>query len=459
MERSARWLRVSTKKQDEGSQVPDLERWEEAHAYDVKKTYTVHGGSAFKGNRKFDEAWAQVIKDLTDGLFTVLVVWKLDRIDRKEQAMKMIREVVEAGGRVEFVTQTHLNDLATLGGKVSLTVEENIAHEESRIKSDRVKAKQVQIRADNGIIGRPPFGYSSEGVKYHRYLVPTPKGVKYIPEIFKRCIAGDSLVTIAKWLDSEGIKTDQGRAWSNTSLKHIINNRTYMGYRCSRDGRVIGTCEAIIDAGTFKSANDKLKSRPKRGPILPENRALCAGLKCLNCGVDSPMYRMSAKDGPIRKDGTRAKAYFYRCAGRGAQRKGCGVMVKVEVVDEIVDEMMSENHLPITKRIYVPGRNHAAEIADVDFRITQLSPEGLSRAEYMEKLQALWDEKERYEGMEDVSDDWTTEPVRDDSGNVLTYADKWVTADLAGRHEMLEGLHITFKWDVIDGIRHPVVTL
>ena len=59
MERSGRWLRVSTGRQEEGMQVPDVERWESARNYDVKRVYTVHGGSAFKGNKKFDDEWAK----------------------------------------------------------------------------------------------------------------------------------------------------------------------------------------------------------------------------------------------------------------------------------------------------------------------------------------------------------------------------------------------------------------
>jgi hypothetical protein len=79
-----------------------------------------------------------------------------------------------------------------------------------------------------------------------------------------------------------------------------------------------------------------------------------------------------------------------------------------------------------------------AQIADVDFRITQLSPEGITRAEYLEKLQVLWDEKEAYQNMEDVADDWKFEPERDGNGNIVTYAGKWKVADFAVRREMLK---------------------
>ncbi len=153
------------------------------------------------------------------------------------------------------------------------------------------------------------------------------------------------------------------------------------------------------------------------------------------------------------------RIFYYRCAGRGAQAHGCGNMVRLDAVDAIINESMSSDHRTIMKRVFKPGHNHAAEIADVDFRITQLSPEGLSRTEYMEKLQALWDEKEAYEHMEDVPDDWTTEPVTDANGNPITYAEKWTASDFAGKREMLKEWKITAQNIVIDGKREPSVVM
>jgi DNA invertase Pin-like site-specific DNA recombinase len=455
-ERSARWLRVSTNKkrnqQDEGQQVPDIERWETGHGYNVRKTYTIHGASAFKGNKRFDQTWAQVIKDIENGVFTVLVVWKTNRIDRKLQTYEMIKEVVKAGGRIEFVVQPHLNDLSNMGGRVALNIESEVAYGESKEKSDTALRTLANHKTTGAISSRPPFGYAVEGPKHGKYFVVVESLTTTVKTIFAKSIAGDSLVTIAKWLDAEGIPTARGGKWSNTALKNIINNPAYMGYITDDNGKVIGKCPAIIDADIHKAANNALSRRPKRGPILAENRALCSGvLVCPKCEGNSPMNRILCKDGPVRADGTRAKVYYYRCVGRGAQRKGCGNMVKLDEVDAIIHEAMSEDDRPIMERIYIPGHNHDAEIADVDYRITQLSPEGITRAEYMEKLQVLWDEKETYEKMPFVPDSWDLV----DTGE--TYASKWAASDDNGKREMLKEMHITASWSMLDGKRLPMV--
>ncbi len=432
MERSGRWLRVSTGKQDEGLQVPQVEEWEQSHGYDVQRTYTIHGASAFKGNKRFDDTWAQVIRDIINGVITVLVVWKTDRIDRKLNTYQMIKEVVEAGGRIEFVTQPHLNDLSTMGGRVALKIQEEIAHEESKVKSDRSLMTKASIRNNGGITSRPPFGYAVEGERHHKYFVVIESLRAVVEMIFAKCIAGDSLETIARWLDSAGIPTTRGGKWSKPTIKDIINNRAYMGYIQDNSGKTIGTCPAIIDAAIWKAASGALHSRPKRGPSRNVEKALCAGsIFCGQCAKDSPMYRLQGG----RPSG---RIFYYRCAGRGAQAHGCGNMVRLDAVDTMIDKYMRNYDEPIPKRVYVPGHNHDAQIADVDFRITQLSPEGTTRAEYLEKLQALWDEKETYENMEDVADDWKFELERDGYGNIVTYAGKWKAADFAGKREMLK---------------------
>lgn len=453
MERSGRWLRVSTGRQEEGMQVPDVERWESARNYDVKRVYTVHGGSAFKGNKKFDDEWAKVIRDISRGVITVLVVWKTDRIDRKLQTYHMIKEVVEAGGRIEFVTQPHLNDLSTMGGRVALKIQEEMAYEESKIKSDRAIMTRDNLRSAGTITSRPPFGYVIVGEKKSKRFEVIEKLRPVIVEIFNRCIAGDSLMTIAMWLDSTAISTYRGGKWAKPTVKTIITNRAYMSYIQTDSGKTIGTCPVIIDADIWKAANNALHSRPKRGPQKNVEKALCAGsIFCPRCKNDSPMYRLRGGRAP-------SFIYYYRCAGRGAQARGCSLMVRLDAVDASVDEVMSSRHDFIKQRVFIPGHNHDAQIADVNFRITQLNPEAMDDDEYDGALKALRAERDRYKAMPAAPDSWTSTIVTDAHGNPVTYAAKWAAADFAGKREMLKEWRITAENSVIDGKRSASVIM
>jgi DNA invertase Pin-like site-specific DNA recombinase len=99
-DKAGRWFRVSTGKQDEDNQVPDVDVWCDSHDYDVAQTYILHGKSAFKRSKQFDHVWAQALADMRSGRITVLVVWKTDRMPRQLNTIHMIKEAVEAGGRL-----------------------------------------------------------------------------------------------------------------------------------------------------------------------------------------------------------------------------------------------------------------------------------------------------------------------------------------------------------------------
>ena len=354
-EQAGIWLRVSRSGQDEDSQRPDIARWVEAHGYDVQAEYVIHGKSAFKGSRKFDQTWAQVIDDMHSGRISVLVVWKTDRIDRKLNTFQMLAEVVAAGGRVEFVTQPHLNDLTTMGGRIALKVQEEIAYAESKDKSDRIRIKHSSLRSAGSAIGRAPFGYEiirRGGVKH---FAPTATGRRYVPQVFQMAIDGKSLRDIAAWLDSQGVSTISGQPWDDRYLgNRLIRNPVYYGQR--RNGGQLET-EALVSYSVWQQANAALASRVKPGrstvkrdkPLLSP---VCGNPECDASGEHpSPMYRYS----------TRGYEY-YRCTGSGPQRKGCGNAVPVESADAWVTEAICNNPNPHTERVFVAGDDRSDEI-------------------------------------------------------------------------------------------------
>ena len=159
----------------------------------------------------------------------------------------------------------------------------------------------TELKSQGKNTNRAPFGYISIGEKYDHSIVPTDLGRAYIPEIFSRVIAGDSLGDIAKWLISEGVPTQQGGTWAARTIGGIIRNPAYSGFGCERTkgqhyGKVIFRCEKLVDENVWKAANDALATRPQRrhGGIVPENRAMLAGaITCPSC--EGAMYRMQSR--------------------------------------------------------------------------------------------------------------------------------------------------------------------
>jgi DNA invertase Pin-like site-specific DNA recombinase len=422
-ERAGQWRRVSSGKQDEAGQDPDNLAWIKSHGYDLGPVYTVHGGSAFKGNRKFDEAWASVLADMKAGRIKVLVVWKQDRIDRKLNTFQMLAQVVEAGGRVEFVTQPHLNDLTTMGGRISLKVQEEIAYAESKDKSDRIKAKQVTLRAAGALTSRPPFGYESVPAPGgYKMLVPTGDGRAYVPEIFSRVIAGESLRAIAKFLDDKGVKPVSGKTFWAKTLADMVRCATYAGRQQDANGRTIHLCEALVDANTFSKANKALDTRPNRGARLGDALLGPGVLACPACSwsaatraPSSPMYRLANAAG---------RRQMYRCGGTGSQRRGCGNNVDLAAADQALSRFMAGLDAEILTTRVVPGHDHRAEMDAIKMDLRALDPDA---GDYDGRHAALRAELARLKALPSVPDRIVTEPTG------VTYGQAWQALDESER--------------------------
>jgi hypothetical protein len=141
-------------------------------------------------------------------------------------------------------------------------------------------------------------------------------------------------------------------------------------------GKTVHRCEALVDAAIWKRANESLSSREKRGHCDPEKRAMLAeAMSCPSC-EDSPMYR------------TGERPYlYYRCAGRGTHRSSCGNMVRLELVDAAVNEIMASTFdTPVIREEIVYGNEAeiAAELERIGFELQQLATQRLP-----------WDQEDR----------------------------------------------------------------
>jgi site-specific DNA recombinase len=367
-EKAGIWLRVSSGKQDEASQLPDCQAWCESHGYATAETYQVHGRSAYKGNKQFDLAWDRALADMKAGRISVLVVWKQDRIDRKLATFQMLREVVDAGSRVEFVTQPHLNDLTTMGGRISLKVQEEIAYAESHDKSDRIRAKHAALFAANSLVGKPPYGFTVGFAGGVKTMVPVPEQAELIRAAVERYLSGESLRKVCAWLDDEGAVPPSGRgSWSPVSLSQVFRNESLIGRRMSEPDkaghrRTVLRHAAILDQATWDRLQAELDRKASRTGVTPAGTAMLTGVAvCAKCG--GPVYRIDS--GNKRKDGTRKQHMYYRCHGTDRAPSTCANMVELDELDGWVSARMLADTDRVIETVVVPGAGYDDEIADV----------------------------------------------------------------------------------------------
>jgi site-specific DNA recombinase len=376
-----------------------------------------------------------------------IVAYDVSRLSREYFDLAWLRKWAEANHKKLYVIKERLhwpdNRDGTLWG-----VAAERAYEERQDIIERVTRELDALRAAGKLTTRPPFGYASEGEKYDRHLVPTDEGRKYVPLIFQHCIDGWSLNTIAKWLTSEGVKLPGSKAWWGRSVGGVIKNPAQMGHMCEREidppdeveerdgkvvryrygeswveqphwhyGRTVHRCEALVDAAIWKRANEALSSREKRGHNDPKTRAMLAGaMSCPNC-EDSPMYRIKSAS-----SGGGIAYLYYRCAGKGSHRSSCGNMVRVELVDAAVNQIMADTFdVPVMRQEIIYGNEAEirADLERIDFELQQLAAQRLPWDEEDRERARLRAEHERVAGTTLIDD--RVELVETDD----TYLELW----------------------------------
>lgn len=454
-EHGGAWFRVSTKDQDEASQEPDVLTAMERDGCVRKATYRIQGASARKGNRKFDAAWAQVLEDFRTGKITVLYVWRLSRLDRKLAATQMIAEVVKLGGRIVFVKQPHLNNLSTMAGRISLTVEQEIAFAESEQKSDRVKAKHNNLRAIGSLVGKACFGYEIKTVGGKKTLVPTEEGRKWIPAVYKMIIDGESPAYVAAKLNLAGVKLSKNEkgVWWEVVIGRLIRRPTYMGVR-PNSGDL--TFEPLVSPTVWRAANMKLDNRSRNTRSTTKTiqamlSPLCGNPECnatnvnLESGKLSPMYRVTS----VGRNG-KGKWTNYHCSGIGPNRKGCGApIIKESELNEVVTEAMLADKSPMIDEVFEPGDNHADEITKLQ-ELMSLS----ARAGDYKKVMELSAQAEQLSALPSKAARWV--PIYSDK----TVSSHFASLDLDGRRAFLAEYQIIAWWDDIDSPdKKPIATI
>lgn len=425
------WVRVSSGAQDEALQVPQVIAYMVTHQLWPARWYVVHAKSAFHGKHQAD--LNRAITDMRHGATKVLVIWHSDRLERRHDQGKSktlpntLAEFIDAGGHVESVQEPQLGQ-TDFGGQITTYLASLMNNEKSKHISEQVKLAIEDSKANGAVYNNAPWGFDIVGITYNKGIVPTDDCREYVPQIFARCIQGDSLRTIAAWLDSEGVKTKRGGKWNESAVRWIIKNRAYAGTYLNREGKAIAECEAVVSPSIFDRANAALKTRPKRGKPA-KDKPLLAKLKCARCG--SPMYRLIA--------GATKRHYYYRCFGSGPQRKGCGNMVDYAMLESMVVSRMSHwNDAPYQTSQWIEGQSWDDEISNVNHAL-QEQMKDLLADDAMERIAELRSELAHYTQLNETRElgHYAYTDVLNDDGSVKTRGQHFSELDFDGRREWL----------------------
>lgn len=424
------WFRVSAGGQDETNQEPDILRHCAAQGYRIECRYELRDRSASKGEQqaKLDE----MLADMREGTIKVLVCWHSDRLERRgpEYMFRLLAQVKDAGGRIESIKEPMLGT-ADLSGEALTALNSVIAHQYSVHLGEQVKIGLDATKGNNAVYTCLPWGYAKPtGPRRNKVTSPTDECREYWPQVLQRCIDGDSCRMIAVWLDSEGVKPINGGNWDEGVVRRLIRNAVYCGRRLGwANAAPLLKDEAVVTVDLWVRANEALRNRPKRGPKstrVNPIKPMLAKVTCARCG--SPMYRIHA--GSRDRDN-----YYYRCAGSGPQRKGCGNMVPLDRLERMVAvRMLAWNDQPYQTREWIEGENWDVEIADIRQEIQTLDPESEEDEAQREILKA---ELRDYRSRSVIPGHWERADVLNADGSVMTIGMHFFDLDKEGRREYL----------------------
>jgi site-specific DNA recombinase len=244
----------------------------------VAEEYVDNDLSAYSGKAR--PAYQRMLDDLRDGLRDAVIVYHVDRLTRRPVELEEFVAALDTAKvrHVRFVVGDM--DLGTGDGLMVARILGAMAANESATKSRRVRRKMEQNAAAGLPHGgwRRPFGYEDDKVTVRA------DEAAIIRTLVARFIAGESLRSLAFWLDAERVRTVSGKDWRTPTLRAMLTSGRIAGLREHR-GTVVGKgiWEPIITEDDRRRVLARITERQVSGRRTPQRYLLTGLLRCGKC--------------------------------------------------------------------------------------------------------------------------------------------------------------------------------
>jgi DNA invertase Pin-like site-specific DNA recombinase len=379
-----------------------------------------------------------------------IVASSIDRLGRSARDLHDLRAWAEDHGKVLRILSPALTwpvPPDDLSGGIVWDVLGRVAEIERRATAKRYADMQQHLRDQGSLIGKPPWGFNVVGERYAKTIAADPRLIPYLRAMVERALRGDSLRSIAVWLDAEGVKPLHGKPWNSNTVANLLRNPALIGKRVDAKGRTLLQFDGVISPREFRQLQAALDSRPaRRGPRINDAALLTGVIECDRCG--RPMYRQRITK--ARKSGAKVTNVYYRCGGTEQSPSRCKNMVPLADIEEWLDQELAGPSVPegtlmerhpwasveIIERAVVPGDDHAAEIAEIEAEIRDLD---LDAADYDDLLRALRAERTRLKAL-------PIEPAQViERSTGRTVADVWKTLNAEKKRQYLTAADIKVR--------------
>lgn len=248
IKRACVYTRVSTEAQAE-KEVSLQEQERMAKAAIVSKgweyTETFEDGG-YTGRNMDRPALKRMIEEIEAGNVDAVVIFKLDRLSRKQKDALTIIEDILLAHDVELVSLKETLDTTTPWGRAMIGILASFNQLESETIVQRTSVGRTAKARKGGYAGgKPPLGYKAVGGA----LVIVPEEAEIVKTVFALRKEGLSMIAISDELNKRGYTTKKGGAFRHSAVQTILNNeQTYRGsYKYGTEKETDGQHEAILE--------------------------------------------------------------------------------------------------------------------------------------------------------------------------------------------------------------------
>jgi len=256
---AAAYIRVSTDEQAESGYSLQMQRERIAAQIAAKgwELCRVYEDAGYSGGRLDRPALRTMLSDIAGGLIQAVVVYKLDRLSRKQRDTMYLLEDIFLRENIQLVSISESLDTSSPTGRAMIGMLSVFAQLERDTITERLSEGRKQKAKGGGYAGgNPAIGYRSERGK--KVITPDEAKVAAVRRVFALRDENFKLQQIADLLNSEGYTTKQGASFTPTQVMRIIKRRRLYegGYSYSGISSK-GLHTAIVDPKEWRKTSEE----------------------------------------------------------------------------------------------------------------------------------------------------------------------------------------------------------
>jgi site-specific DNA recombinase len=221
------YARYSSHNQDNGNsieaQVKACESYAAANGLVIVARYIDEARSGTNDRR---EQFQQMINDSAKGIFSGVIVHKLDRFARNQLDSLLYRQKLKSNGAQLMSATENIDDTAI--GRLLAGIMGSVGeYHSNNLHGEVLKGLKVNAEHCRSTGGLPCLGYDIDPSTKQYVLNTYEAGI--VRMIFEMYADGVGYSKLLNYLNSMGFKTKRGNSFGNNSLYSILSNEKYTG--------------------------------------------------------------------------------------------------------------------------------------------------------------------------------------------------------------------------------------